>query len=104
MLDDGNYQLTVDGSKVRTLGTGLTLGANVVYGDTADEPFFALYGDNNGDRTVYVFDLLAFRQTYRASAGDSNFNANLDFGDDGVVNVFDLLNFRQNYRKTLPFV
>jgi hypothetical protein len=104
MLDDGNYQLTVDGSKVRTLGTGLTLGANVVYGDTADEPFFALYGDNNGDRTVNVFDLLAFRQTYRASAGDSNFNANLDFGDDGVVNVFDLLNFRQNYRKTLPFV
>ena len=103
-LEDGNYQLTVDGSKIRRADTGLTLGGEFVYGDSADEPFYSLFGDNNGDRIVNVFDLLAFRQTYRASAGDSNFNSNMDFGGDGNVNVFDLLQFRQNYRKTLAFV
>jgi GH35 family endo-1,4-beta-xylanase len=103
-LEDGNYQLTVDGSKVRRLGTNLTLGADYVYGDSVDEPFFALYGDNNGDRRVNVFDLLGFRQTYLASASDANYNLNFDYSGDGVVNVFDLLKFRQNYLKTLAFV
>jgi len=102
-LEDGNYQLTVDGSKLTRSGTGLTLGANVVYGDTADEPFFALYGDSNGDRKLNIFDLLAFRQTYLASAGDANYDSSLDYGADGLVNVFDLLQFRQNYLKTLMF-
>jgi len=103
-LEDGNYQVNIDGSKVRQSGTDITLGADFVYGDSADEPFFALYGDNNGDRTVNVFDLLAFRQTYAASTGDSDFNPIFDYSGDGIVNVFDLLKFRQNFRKTLAFV
>jgi hypothetical protein len=103
-LADGNYELTVDGSKIRRSGTGLTLGGEFIYGDSVDEPFYSLYGDNNGDRNVNVFDLLAFRQTYFASTGDSNFNAGLDFGGDGTVNVFDLLEFRRNFGESLPFV
>ena len=103
-LEDGNYELTIDGSKVRSADTGITLGADFVYGDTPDEPFFAFYGDNNGDRNVNIFDLLGFRQAYRASTGDANFNSDFDYGGDGIINVFDLLQFRQNYRETLPFV
>ncbi len=103
-LVDGNYELTVDGSKVRRTGTGLTLGGEFVYGDSADEPFYSLYGDNNGDRIVNIFDLLALRQTYSASTGDSNFNPALDFGADGTINVFDLLQFRNNFGESLPFV
>ena len=103
-LVDGNYELTVDGSKVRRAGTGLTLGGEFVYGDSADEAFYSLYGDNNGDRSVNVFDLLALRQTYSASTGDSNFNPALDFGADGTVNIFDLLQFRNNFGESLPFV
>jgi hypothetical protein len=103
-LEDGNYQLTVDGSKIRRTGTGLTLGGDYVYGDSVDEPFYSLYGDNNGDRRVNVFDLLAFRQAFSSSAGDANFNAGFDYGGDGNINVFDLLSFRQNFGETLPFV
>jgi len=103
-LVDGNYQLTIDGSKVQRMGTGLTLGADFVYGDTADESFYAFYGDNNGDRSVNVFDLLAFRRAYRSSIGDTSYDANFDFTNNGNVNVFDLLDFRRNYRNTLPFV
>ena len=103
-LVDGNYELTVDGSKVRTQGTDLTLGADIVYGDVASDNFFAFYGETTGNRTVNIFDLLDFRDTYLAQAGGANFDASLDFGDDGVVNVFDLLQYRANYLETLPFV
>lgn len=103
-LADGNYQLTVDGSKVRLSGTELTLGADYVYGDSFDEPFFALYGDWNGDRTVNIFDLLAFRKTYLAAVGDANFSASLDHNADGFINVIDLLFFRKNYGSSLIFV
>ncbi|QEG23077.1 endonuclease/exonuclease/phosphatase family protein [Mariniblastus fucicola] len=102
-LVDGNYQLTVNGSNVRRTGTDLTLGSNYVYGDTAGEDFYSLYGDSNGDRTVNVFDLLALRQTYLAQAGDANYNASLDFDNNGIVNVVDLLRFRQNYNRSLNF-
>ena len=103
-LADGNYELTVDGSKIRTAGTGLTLGGEFVYGDSADEPFFALYGDNNGDRLVNVIDLLAFRQTYLTSTADANYNSGLDYNGDGIINVLDLLQFRQNFGENLAFV
>jgi V8-like Glu-specific endopeptidase len=103
-LADGNYQLTVDGSKVRRAGTNLTLGADFVYGDSSDEPFYTLYGDTNGDRLVNVFDLLGFRRAYLTAEGDADFDSDLDFNADDVINVFDLLSFRQNYRKSLPFV
>ncbi len=103
-LEDGNYQLTVDGSKIRRTGTGLSVGGEYVYGDSVDESFYSLYGDNNGDRRVNVFDLLALRQTFSSSTGDANFNASFDYGGDGRINVFDLLSFRQNFGKTLSFV
>jgi hypothetical protein len=103
-LEDGNYQLTVDGTKIRQTGTNLILGGEIVYGDSADEPFYALYGDNNGDRRVNIFDLLAFRQAYNTSSGDPKFNASFDYGGDGAINVFDLLRFRNNFGEMLPFV
>lgn len=102
-LADGNYQLTVDGAKVRRAGTGLTLGADIVFGDTPDEPFYALYGDANGDRIVNVLDLLEFRNTFNASANDANYNASLDYSGEGLINVLDLLQFRNNFGKTLSF-
>jgi hypothetical protein len=102
-LEDGNYQLTIDHTKVRRAGTSITMEQDFVIGDTAADNFFAYYGDNNGDRTVNVFDLLAFRQTYRLSTGDTGFNAAMDLEGNGTVNVFDLLGFRQRYRESLPF-
>ena len=103
-LVDGNYQLTVDGSKVKRRGTDLTLGSDFVFGDVAGENFYSFYGDATGDRNVNVFDLLSFRQTFLESSGDAGFDPSLDFNGDGTVNVFDLLAFRQNFQESLPFV
>ncbi|QEG20924.1 Ig-like domain-containing protein [Mariniblastus fucicola] len=105
-LVDGNYQLAIDGSKVEGAsgqfydgdGDGIA-GGMYLFGNDPGHNFFRLYGDVTGDRTVSVFDLLQFRQTYLTSVGDPAFNEQFDVTNDGLVNVFDLLRFRQNYRK-----
>lgn len=102
-LVDGNYQLTINASEVTASGTGIAMASDYIYGDSADETFYSLYGDTDGNRTVNVFDLLSFRQAYLSTAGDSNFDSALDFGGDGSINVFDLLGFRQRYLRTLSF-
>ena len=103
-LEDGNYQLTVDGSQVRRSGTDLELGSNVVFGDVAADGFFSLYGDDTGNRIVNVVDLLSFRESYLVPSSDADFNADMDFNGDGNINVIDLLNFRGNFGDSLPFV
>ncbi len=95
-LKDGNYQLTVDGS--------LFGGNDFIFGDDEADNFYRFYGDGDGNRTVNVFDLLPFRQTYLSSAGDDNFDAGFDSNGDGTVNVLDLLKFRQNFGETLEWV
>jgi hypothetical protein len=101
VLVNGNYQLTVNGSLVTRNGIPMT--GDYVLGDQESDAFFCYYGDSNGDRTVDVFDLLSFRQTYGLSSMDDNYEFFMDFHADGLVNVFDLLEFRRQYRKTLPF-
>ena len=110
-LVDGNYQLTVRGDLI-TSSSGVAIdgdgdgnaGGDLVFGDTAADNFFRLFGDNDGNRSVNVFDLLAFRSTFGDSNGDANFNAQFDSNADGNVNVFDLLAFRDNFLETLVFV
>ena len=98
-LQDGNYQLSVDGSLL-----GEANAASYVFGDDETEDFYRYFGDTNGDRNVDIFELLQFRQTYLLADSNANFNANFDNNGDGVVNIFDLLKFRQNYRNPLAYV
>jgi len=110
-LVDGNYQLTVFGDLLETQNgqsydadnDGIA-GGNLVFGDTAADNFFRFYGDVTGDKSVTVFDLLPFRQTWLKSTGDADYNPDFDSNGDGNINVFDLLSFRQNYLETLDFV
>ena len=102
-LVDGNYQLGIDGSRVRRAGTNVTMGQNYSYGDSAADGFYTYYGDSDGNRTIGSSDLLAFRQTFRRSTGIAGFNANLDYSDDGNIGSPDLLAFRQRFRRTLAF-
>jgi hypothetical protein len=102
-LLDGNYQLTVNAAEVTATSSGAVMVDDFIFGDTEDESFYAFYGDSDGNRNVNVFDLLSFRQTYRASTGDSNYLAAMDYEANGIVNVFDLLQFRQRYRESLAF-
>ena len=101
---DGNYQLTIDHTKVRRAGSNVTLAEDFVFGDQAADRFFTYFGDYNGDRTVNIIDLLSFRSSYLGSAGDARYNAASDFNGDGNINVIDLLFFRQRFRNTLDFV
>jgi len=111
-LVDGNYELVVDGSKVVSVDTSVAWDADgdgvaggfYTYGDNEADNFFALFGDGSGDRNVNIFDLLGFRQAWRSSMGQPDFNASYDSDGNGEINIFDLLAFRQNFRKTLPFV
>ena len=101
-LVDGNYQFTLTADLVTR--DGVPMSEDFVFGDEEADGFFAFYGDSNGDRTVNIFDLLAFRQTFRAVDGDAAFNPSMDFNADGSVNIFDLLPFRSRFNGTLPFV
>ena len=102
-LEDGNYQLTIDGTKVRTAGSSVAMGTDYVFGDTQADGFYAMFGDVDGNRTLTSSDLLSFRQTFRRSAGVVGYDSRLDFDGDGVVSSLDLLRFRQNYRRTIQF-
>jgi hypothetical protein len=109
-LVDGYYDLSIlAGQVLSNTGHGLDVDGDgdasesFVFGDTAEDKFFRLFGDHNGDATVNVFDLLSFRRTYLLQEGDDDYLADFDSNSDGRINVFDLLAFRSNYRKTLNF-
>ncbi len=72
-LVDGNYQLQIDSSKIRTPNSTAffdgdrngTSGGNLVIGEQEADNFFSLYGDINGDRVVGVAEFGSFRQNVR---------------------------------------
>lgn len=100
-LVDGNYQLTVNASLVTSGGTPMA--EDFVFGDVEADGFYSYYGDSNGDRTVNVVDLLAFRNTFLRSTGNPAYEFFMDFDASGIVNVVDLLQFRGRFLTTLPF-
>ncbi len=110
-LNDGNYQLTIDGSLIQSAATGQLLdgdedgseGGIYLFGDQEEDKFFRFFSDSDGDRDVDNVDLAKFLQTYRASLGDPNFNSSLDYDNDGDVDNIDLSRFLMRYFKTLPF-
>jgi hypothetical protein len=99
-LKDGEYLLTVDGSKVRDRASGALFdgdgdglpGGIYRFGAAATDKFFRKFGDADGDRDVDAADLLAFRQ---ASAG--SYKWYFDADGDGDVDATDLLRFKQRY-------
>jgi len=63
---------------------------------------FRLFGDVNGDRTVNITDLTAFRNAFGATTTDANYQPFLDFNGDGVINLTDLTQFRKRFGIILP--
>ena len=100
-LEDGNYQLTLTADLVTR--SGVPMDEDFVFGDVESDGFFAFFGDSDGNRTVDIFDLLAFRQSFRAFSGDESYAFYMDFDAGGLVDIFDLLQFRIRFRDTLPF-
>lgn len=110
-LDDGNYQMSIDGGKVQSNATGAFLdgdsdgteGGTLIFGNQESDGFFRLYGDSDGDRDVDNVDLARFLNTYRESSDSSDYNESMDYDLDGDVDNVDLANYLQRYYTSLPF-
>jgi len=111
-LEDGNYQLTIDGSKVRTAGTSisfdgdrnvLTPSGNYVFGALETDRFFSQFGNMNSDRRVDRADFNTFRRAFGKSVGQGGYREQLDFNGDGRIDAADYAAFMKNYARRLSF-
>jgi hypothetical protein len=106
-LIDGNYQLTIDASKVLSGSIALdgdgdgVGGDNYVIGDDETDNFFAYYGDLDGDRMVGLAEFNAFRASYGKSEGDAGYNPWLDYEGLGSIGVADFSRLRSRYGRRL---
>ena len=108
-LLDGNYRLIVDASKVRVAGSSVLLdgdgdgqaGGDFQFGGTANDDFFALYGDSDGDRTVGFVDFVRFRNGFGTTSGDVGYLDELDFDDDETIGFLDFVQFRNRFGQSL---
>ena len=92
-LMDGNWQLTIDPSKVTSGGTAMT--GSATFGTLASDNFFRMYGDSNGDGRVDAVDTNALR-----AALNTSLNAALDFDGSGSTTAgVDTSNFFGNNNK-----
>jgi hypothetical protein len=95
-LDDGNWTLTIDHTKVQSAS-----GAAPMAADFTQVNIKRLYGDVNGDGAVNGLDLALFRSAFGTAAGDANYLAYLDYNGDGVINGLDLAQFRTRFGLTI---
>jgi hypothetical protein len=93
-LIDGNYTLSVFGSRVT--GSGGLPGV----GDTTTS-FHRLFGDADGDRDVDALDFFRLRDAFGKAAGTPGYLADFDADADGDVDALDLFRFRNRFGITL---
>ena len=97
-LSDGNYDLTVDGTKISRPGGELldanqdgTGGGQLLFGDDAVDNFFRLYGDADGDGDTDITDLNdSFVPAFGSLSGQAAYRPELDADNDGDVDITDL--------------
>lgn len=94
-LKDGNYELTVNAALEDSLGN--TLGSDLVFGDSAGDNFYRLYGDSNGDRMIDANDYFAFLAVFGGSSDA------FDFDDSSTVDATDYFAFLARFGSNLPF-
>lgn len=103
-IDDGNYELTIDHTKITFSGSSIAMQSDYAFGDNAADKFFAFFGDSDGDRTVGIADVTLFRKSFRAKLGDSYYDPSLDYDANGILELLDRVKFRENSGQTLNFV
>ena len=104
-LVDGKYRLRVVGLDARGValdgdGDGQAGGA-FLFGESANDEFFRLYGDGNGDGTVGVSDFGLFRSAFGRAEGQSGYVDAFDFDNDNVVGVADFGAFRTRFGRSI---
>jgi hypothetical protein len=106
-LQDGNYQLLIDGNKIRSLGDNIAYDANgdgnpgglVVFGDQPAHEFFSFFGDVRGLRVAGAFENNEFRKTINKLSTDPGFDARFDADGNGAIGAFDNNQMRQSLLK-----
>jgi len=107
-LADGNYQLTIDATKVTVNGMRLdgdedgVAGGNHVFGNVAADDFFRLFGDGDGIDGVDSDDLyIGFLPAFGSSAGDVGYLKEFDWdGIDGIDSDDLYLHMLPNFGKS----
>lgn len=103
-LVDGNYQLTIDGTKIENLegfgfdsgGDGFT-GDQMVTGDAIEDHLYRLNGDGNGDRFVDFGDIDPFLAAFGSN------DPTHDYNRDGFVDFADIDSFLALLGRSLDF-
>ena len=100
-LEDGDYELMIDASRVTAAGVELDGNGDGTTGDdyvmSAVDGFFRKYGDDSGDAAVGLTDFASFRQAFGKSHGESGYLHGLDSNGDGEIGLTDFAAFRQNF-------
>jgi hypothetical protein len=102
-LQDGNFSLVIDSSKIHDATGGILDGDadGLSGGARAADAFFRLFGDSDGDRDVDNLDLFHFRQAFGSTSADPAYSSYFDFDGDGDVDNLDLFHFRQRFGTNL---
>ena len=108
-LIDGNYQLTIDATKVHDSTTGTNLdgdndgqpGGNYVFGAVTGDNFFRLFGDCNGSRGVDGFDFAYFASSMNKNSTDAGYLWYFDYNSNNRVDGFDFAYFAAQMGKKM---
>lgn len=103
-LQDGNFSLVMDSTKIRATNGGQLDGDGdgVAGGARPPDTFFRLFGDSDGDRDVDNLDLFRFRQSFGLTSSNPGYASYFDFDADGDVDNLDLFHLRQRFGTNLP--
>ena len=102
-LLDGNYQLRiVDTFITDQQGRALDGDGDFIAGGVAEDDFFRLLGDSDGDRDVDGQDLGRFAQAFLTTSSDPGYDSMFDSDNDGDVDGQDFGRFTQNLFTSLP--
>ena len=108
-LIDGNYQLTIDATKVHDSDTGTNLdgdnngsfGGNYIFGAADADKFFRLFGDADGSRRVDNTDFSYFASTMGKRSTDAGYLWYLDVNNSGRVDNTDFSAFAAQMKKRM---
>jgi ELWxxDGT repeat protein len=95
-LDDGNWTLTIDHTKVLSAAGVVPMAADVTQANIK-----RLFGDVNGGGVVNVADVGLFRAVFGSGIGDPLYRDFLDFDGDGVINSIESAQFRARFGMTI---
>ena len=104
-LEDGYYQLVIDGTKIRRGSQLADFNQDGVGGDTKiiggveADGFFALFGDSSGDGLVSVAEFGQFRSAFGKQRSDAGYNELFDYELDNAIGVSDFGQFRSRFGK-----